>query len=371
MPDTPIHWIDDPRRLADRLANPPARVGLDTEFIRERTYWPQLALVQLAIDDEILLVDPLVPGMTAALRPLLVDPRVLKVMHSAGEDLIALKRACDAVPSPLFDTQAAAAVAGIAAGIGYQKLVQEITGDALSKGETRSDWMRRPLSESQLAYAADDVRHLAALHAELDARLVALGRREWLDEDCARQVRLAGNDDGERWPHLSVRAAQYLEPAAQQRLLRLLRWREQFARERDRPRSWVLDNELAVLLARDPPADVHALQRVLDRHPKSPRKLAAQIQHALDTPLADEADAPPPRTEEVDRKALKRLQDAVAVRAQELGLPDGVLASRRWLEALLERGDWPQALSGWRRAQLESALSPLLDNGLPAADRPV
>ncbi|MCD9046579.1 ribonuclease D [Luteimonas sp. MHLX1A] len=371
MPEPRIQWIADPQTLATRLAQLPAHVGLDTEFIRERTYWPQLALVQLAIDDDILLIDPLVPGMTDVLRPLLLDPAVLKVMHSAGEDLIAFKHACDAVPTPLFDTQVAAAMAGIAAGLGYQKLVQEITGEVLAKGETRSDWMRRPLSDSQLAYAADDVRHLAALHQHLDDRLAALGRRAWLDADCARQVRLADSDETERWPHLSLRAAQHLDPAAQHRLLRLLRWREQFARERDRPRSWVLDNELATLLARDPPADAAELQRVLDRHPKSPRKLATQIQHALQTPLSDESDAPPPRTEEVDRKALKRLQDAVAARSAELGLPDGVLASRRWLEALLERGEWPQALSGWRRAELEPVLAPLLGDVLPAAGRSV
>ncbi|WP_024889981.1 ribonuclease D [Luteimonas huabeiensis] len=360
MPRLQTRWISDPRTLAERLAHPPARVGLDTEFIRERTYWPQLALVQLAIDDEILLIDPLVPGMPEALRPLLDDPQVLKIMHSAGEDLIAFAHACGTVPAPLYDTQVAAALAGVAAGIGYQKLVLETTGQALAKGETRSDWLRRPLSEAQLDYAADDVLHLLALHDALDARVRALGRGDWLAEDCARQVALARAGEGERWPHLSVRAAQYLDPPAQHRLLRLLRWRERYARERDRPRNWVLDPELAVQLAREAPADAQALQRTLDRHPKSPRKLTGQLLQALHTPLPDETAAPAPRTEEVDRKALRRLQEAVAARSAELGLPDGVLASRRWLEALLERGEWPGALSGWRRAQLEPALAPLL-----------
>ncbi len=371
MPEFRTHWIDDPGVLAARLAHPPSRVGLDTEFIRERTYWPQLALVQLAIDDDLLLIDPLVPGMTDALRPLLADPAVLKIMHSASEDLIALKHACDTVPSPLFDTQVAAAIGGVAAGIGYQKLVQEITGETLAKGETRSDWMRRPLSEAQLRYAADDVRHLFALHDALDARLMALGRHTWLAEDCARHVAQAQSDEGERWPHLSLRAAQYLDTAAQHRLLRLLRWRERFARERDRPRSWVLDNELAALLARDPPADATALQRMLDRHPKAPRKLVGPLLDILHTPLPDEAEAPAPRTDEVDRKALKALQDAVSTRSAELGLPDGVLASRRWLEALLERGEWPAALAGWRRTELEATLAPLLADGLPAAGETV
>ena len=132
------HWITDPADLAARLAHRPARVGLDTEFIRERTYWPQLALAQIAFDGPdgqpvVLLVDTLVPGMNAALVPLLSDPGVLKVMHSASEDVVALKRACGVSPSPLFDTQIAAGLAGIGAGMGYQKLVQELLGVALEK----------------------------------------------------------------------------------------------------------------------------------------------------------------------------------------------------------------------------------------------
>ncbi|WP_147651997.1 ribonuclease D [Vulcaniibacterium gelatinicum] len=356
------HWISDPDDLRRRLASPPDRVGLDTEFIRERTYWPQLALVQLAIGDDILLVDPLVPGMGEALAPLLRNRGVLKVMHSASEDLIALQRGCGVLPEPLFDTQIAAALAGIGAGMGYQRLVQELTGTALAKGETRSDWLRRPLSPAQLAYAADDVRHLHALHDALAARLRALGREAWAAEDSARLLATAASDEGERWPHLSLRAAQYLTPDAQRRLLRLLRWREAYARASDRPRNWILDNELAAALARNPPPDRAALQRLLEATPKAPRQLADAIWQALATPLPDEDQAPRAAAgDERDKAALRRLQDAVAARSAELGLPDGVLASRRWLEALLDGHDWPGALSGWRRAELEPRLAPLLE----------
>lgn len=364
------HWITDPAELESRIAGRPQRIGLDTEFIRERTYWPQLALVQIAIggdanDDGILLVDPLAPGITDALRALLTDTSVLKVMHSASEDLVAFKHACGVVPQPLFDTQVAAALSGIAAGIGYQRLVQDMLEVALTKGETRSDWLRRPLSPAQLEYAADDVRHLFALHDALDTQLQQLGRRDWLAEDCARMLANAERDDLERWPHLSLRAAQFLDVAAQHRLLRLLRWRDVHARESDRPRSWILDNELAVLLARDPPADPATLQRQLDAHPKAPRKLGDAVWQALQTPLGDEAEAPEPRNEDRDKQALRRLQEATAARSAELGLPDGVLASRRWLELLLGNAatgatEWPGPLSGWRRAQLEPVLAPLL-----------
>jgi ribonuclease D len=363
------HWISDPQALAARLQSRPARVGLDTEFIRERTYWPQLALVQLALDhdaaeQEILLIDPLVPGMGEALVPLLVDPAVLKVMHSASEDLIAFQCTCGVLPRPLFDTQVAAALAGIGAGMGYQRLVQERLGVPLAKGETRSDWLRRPLSVAQLDYAADDVRHLDALYRDLAGQLETLQRRAWLDEDSARMLAVAADDGGERWPHLALRGAQFLDPAAQCRLLRLLRWRDGYARTHDRPRSWILDNELATSLARTPPADRAALQRQLEAVPKAPRSLGDGLWQALQTPLVDEAEAPPARADnDRDKAALRRLQDAVAERSVELGLPDGVLASRRWLEALLDGDDWPGALGGWRRGQLEARLAPLLPAG--------
>ena len=361
------YWIKQPAELAERLAQRPARIGLDTEFVRERTYWPQLALVQMAVADEILLIDPLIPGMPQALAPWLSDPAILKVMHSASEDLVAFKCACGALPRPLFDTQIGAGLAGIGAGMGYQKLVLEITGVHLAKGETRSDWLRRPLSPAQLEYAADDVRHLFAIHDALQQRLQALDRSTWLHEDGERLLGTVEHDDGERWPHLGMRAAQFMDPPSQQRLLRLLRWRDVQARHSDKPRSWILDNELAATLARFPPDDRNALQALLDKHPKAPRKLGEALWQALTTPLPDEADAPLALAASDDNKAaLKRLQDAVSARSAELGLPDGLLASRKHLEALLESGQWPQPLAGWRRRELEATLQPLLQGWLPA-----
>lgn len=362
-------WIDTPEALRARLAHPPPVVGLDTEFIRERTYWPQLALVQIALGDQddvaggdILLVDPLVPGMADALVPLLSDPAVLKVMHSASEDLVAFRHACGALPSPLFDTQIAAALAGVGAGMGYQKLVQTVTGVALAKGETRSDWLRRPLSDAQLAYASDDVRHLHALHRHLEASLRAAGRSAWLEEDAARLL-ATGADDGERWPHLALRSAQFLDLDGQRRLLRLLRWRDAYARRNDRPRNWILDNELAVSISRANPRDAAALRGLLDATPKAPRSLIEPILDALVTPLADEAQAPAARGDERDKTRLRRLQDAVASCASELGLAEGTLASRRLLESLLDGAGWTGPLAGWRRQALEPHLAPLLASG--------
>ena len=175
-------------------------------------------------------------------------------------------------------------------------------------------------------------------------------------------VAAAERVEPDRWPHLPLRAAQFLDAAGQHRLLRLLRWRDLQARRSDRPRAWILDFELAVALARTPPPDVAALQARLDAEPKAPRKLTAPLWQALTTPLPDEAQAPAIRGDDIDKKALRGLQEAVAGLSAELGLPDGVLASRRWLEALLD-GRWPEALSGWRRDLLEPRLAALLPAG--------
>ena len=357
------NWIDTPDALRARLASPPAIIGLDTEFIRERTYWPQLALVQIALDaddDAILLVDPLAEGMPVALAELLADTRILKVMHSPSEDLVAFQHTCGALPAPLFDTQAAAAMCGLGAGLGYQKLVQAVTGVELAKGETRSDWLRRPLSASQLQYAADDVRHLHALHQHLAGKLEASGRSAWLHEDSERQLAAAASDDSDPWPHASMRSAQFLDVDGQRRLLRLLRWRDAQARRSDRPRSWILDNELAVTLARSNPGSMGELHALLDRSPKAPRGLRDALWQALATPLPDEDTMPVARGDDRNKQQLRAMQDAVAAIAAELQVPEGLLASRRVLEALQDGGGWTGALAGWRRALLEPRLAPLL-----------
>jgi len=243
-------WVADSTILHARLAawEGQPTVALDTEFIRERTFWAQLALVQLAVPGEIVLADPLAPGICAVLGEFFARKGITWLMHAAGEDLQALRVSCGVVPEPLFDTQCAAALSGIGAGMSYQRLVEQVTGVALEKGETRSDWLRRPLSESQCRYAADDVRHLHAIHGDLSQRLAGLRRADWLAQECARQVANELDQQPEPRPHLALRSAQGLSGDGQWRLCRLLHWREVQARASDRPRTWILDNELAATL---------------------------------------------------------------------------------------------------------------------------
>ena len=358
-------WVDRAADLCQRLDTGRDRgpLALDTEFVRERTYWPILALAQIAAPDEITLVDVLAEGMPEALRKILGPRSGLKIMHSASEDLVALRHTCGAVPEPLFDTQIAAALAGLGAGLSYQALARDLLGVELEKGETRSDWLRRPLSESQLHYASDDVRHLHALHELLSERLRTLGREHWLEQDCQRLLAASG-DEADPWPHLAVRSSQGLDPEAQRRLWALLRWRDWQAVSADRPRGWILANDLAVLLARRPPDSPAALDTVLSQHPNAPRRLRDAVWQALETAPSATDDFPLALPQDAAAKRqLRLLQDVVAALAQQVGLPPSILASRRHLQALLDGRHWPEPLCGWRRELLEPVLRPLISTG--------
>ena len=247
-------WIDRREALDAWLAMLPAgaAVGLDTEFMRRDTFHPQLALLQLGWDGHHALVDPLAFDLGDALRPALQSGDTVTVMHSAGEDLETLSRFLPGGPATLFDTQIAAAFVGMGLGISYRALVAELCGVELDKGETRSDWMRRPLSDSQRLYAALDVVYLQSIHAQLAERLARHDRSAWHAEDCERLKRRASHRDGDPQPQRALRAAAEWPREKQALLRRLLLWRDRSARNLDRPRPWLMDDTLALSLAAQP-----------------------------------------------------------------------------------------------------------------------
>ncbi|HET9049455.1 MAG TPA: ribonuclease D [Chiayiivirga sp.] len=352
------HWLDQVQQR-DALANGLDRspIALDTEFIRERTFYPRLALVQLrAANGDACLIDPLALPEAGDLRRVLQDD-TLKIMHSPSEDIQAFQRGWKLVVGPVFDTQLAAALTGLGPGKSYQALVEEVLEIHLEKGETRSDWLQRPLTDSQRRYAAEDVLHLHELHARLDRQLRELGRLDWLTQDCARLIESASNDTPDPNPHLGSRAAQHMDPPTQARLRRLLLWRESMARRHDRPRSWILDNELVVELATQT-LTRSSFNALLDRHPRAPRRHRDELWQAVSSPLTEEdlvmrlAAAPDPSL----RAPLKAMQAVVADHASALNIPDGLLCAKRHLETLLQERRWPTAIDGWRRPILENDL---------------
>ncbi|MBN8884808.1 MAG: ribonuclease D [Rudaea sp.] len=357
-------WIDSTAALGAWMGKHAAAtvVALDTEFMRVSTFAPILALVQVKIGDEVALLDSPQLGEHAALAASLADPSHVCVMHSASEDLEALAGIVPAGPAVLFDTQIAAAMAGLGFGLSYQKLVAHLFGVELPKSETRSDWLQRPLSAAQLDYAAQDVVWLPQIHARLADTLESLGRSAWLAEDCRRMIERVRTAAPDSQPQRAFRSAAEWPRENQILLRRLLRWRESAARRYDKPRSWLLDDAHALDLAQRPPLDANALFE----RTKGLRALRSaqrtEVLERLQAPADADDDAtvavPPPMNSN-EKRAVAAMKDAVAAVAQELDLPEGLLCPRRHLEAFITDRAWPAALEGWRKPLLFERLQAL------------
>lgn len=355
-------WID----RADALPALPEHglLGLDTEFMRRNTYFPKLALVQAAHGQACWLIDPTAYDAGPDLRALVAER--LCVMHSASEDMEALAPLLDDTPLRLFDTQIAAALCGMGPGLSYQKLVANVLGIDIPKDETRSDWLQRPLTISQIDYAAQDVAHLAAVHEQLAAELERRGRAGWHAEDCARLVQRAYRDPSQAdpQPQRGFRNAADWPDVARARLRRVLLWRDDTARKLDKPRPWVLDDAHALSLSQQPPANAQELfERVKGlralRGPQRAELLA--ILEASATPEELETLVPTPAAPKGEAKrVVDAMRAAVQAIADKLDLPAGLLCPRRLIEEFAVTHIWPEALQGWRAEVVKAELTPLL-----------
>lgn len=366
----PVDWVETPEQLAaaaERWRAAPA-IGLDTEFVRERTFFPRLGLVQVSDGARCALLDPLALPDLAALRDVLVDPAILKVAHSPSEDLEVLYHRFGAFPEPLFDTQTAAAFAGFDVAMSYQRLVRELLGVELEKGETRTDWLQRPLSPRQLEYAAQDVELLLPLWRRLEPELAARGRTAWVLAETRRL------QDPQRFLPPPEEAWQRLGGAGSmdRRQLAVLQalaaWRERQARERDLPRNFVLKEAALVAIARRQPLRRADLAPIPDLPPRQADRLADTLLAIVHEARQLPPEALPPRLsrgarDERGKAVVEKLQEAVRLRAEALGIAPTVLASRRELKALLgwEPGEQPPpALAGWRWELLAGHVEPIV-----------
>jgi len=352
-------WNDRTETLQEFNRRPGRLIGLDTEFMRTDTFAPRLALIQIEVEGAVALVDPTAGLDLAALSTRLGDPQTVSIMHSASEDLDALGPLLPDGLGTLFDTQIAAAFCGLGAGLGYQKLVLAVCGVDLPKGETRSDWLQRPLSPQQLEYAAQDVIHLPALHADLSARLDTRGFTEWHAEDCARMLERARQREADPQPQTGYRGAADWPREQQAMLRRLLLWRDATARRIDKPRPWILDDPRLLDFSSNPP---HGSADLLERS-KGLRALRgperAELLDLLNRPLDDqelEFDPIPAQADGEERRMIRSLKEIVVEQANRLDIPEGLLCSRRHLEALYVSRKWPAALEGWRRTLLHDDL---------------
>lgn len=342
------------QQVLEENATAPA-VAVDTEFMRRDTFFPQVALVQLCFADRAWLVDPLAINDPSPLAQLLGAPGMIKVLHSASEDLEVFDRWLGVLPAPLFDTQRAAALLDRGFGLGYRALVHDICGIDLPKGETRSDWLQRPLTESQCEYAAQDVAHLLTVWQELDNACEQAGKRDWVLSDGRDAVASFGANSQDYYR--KVKTAWQLDARQLGCLRAICQWREAVARERDKPRGWILDDRACLAIAKQQPASMDALQRVPDVPPGVVRRSAATLLELIEEqqslPLAELPPALPSPPGPAQRKMLKTLRQLVRDIAAQLHCAPEVLLQSRDYEALLREADGqsvdsPPHWLGWR-----------------------
>ena len=327
--------------------------------MRTRTYYAHLCLVQVATPDVIACIDTLVLPDIEPLLDIIYSPRVLKVIHSARQDLEVFADIRGAPPAPVFDTQVAASLCGYDDQIGYGALVESITGHKLPKLHTRADWEARPLLPEQLHYAEDDVRYLRNVYQDLTQKLEMLGRTAWLTEECAMLTDpgLYRNEPQEAFRRL--RQGHTLPPAAQSILRELAAWREHTAQQSNLPRGWVTSDATLVEIALAAPQTVEGLGHISGMSGAQSRKWGGDILEALRRGQAMKPERlweEPRRLDRRQQALYERLQARVRTVATELKTSPTLLAPRRELLKLIA-GDMSGTLArGWRRTLIGEEL---------------
>ena len=350
-------------------ANQAKAVAIDTEFMRRNTFYPQVSLLQMCFSDTAWLIDPLAINELGSLVDFIANPDIVKILHSASEDLEVFQQWLGVLPQPMFDTQRAAALCGRSFGMGYRTLVSELCGVELDKGDQRSDWLQRPLSQSQCDYAAQDVTHLLSLWPVLRDECEAQGKTEWVYSDGRDAASTLASTAGDYYK--KIKSAWKLDARQLSTLVSICSWREHTARTRDKPRSWIIDDKACFELAQLCPGSWPELKEVSELSPPSQRRygddllaLVAQQQ------LLDEADLPVPLAPPLNaqqRQHLKRIKIASKDIAKRLGMaPEIVLPSKDYevlvRESMGESVCVPANWDGWRKEHVLSPLRKLLSD---------
>lgn len=352
--------------LVSALRKAPA-VAVDTEFMRERTYYARLCLIQLASDDVCAIVDPLAIEDLSALEDLMTDPDVVKIFHAGSQDLEIFFRLLNKATSPVFDTQVAATLAGFPQQVGYAPLVKEVLGVALDKGDTYTDWAKRPLSDTQVEYALNDVRYLPEVYRRLTAELDREARLSWLSADFRRMENPATYEclASEQWRRVKRVSSLNRRQLAVAR--EVAAWRETEAQRRDIPKRWVVGDESVIEIARRGPRTAEELAGIRGVSDKVGRTAQTALLDAVATGLqVPDAELPSiakRRRVQGDVDGSVDLMIAlVRARARQHGVAMPLLASRDDLERLAA-GDRETSplLEGWRRTMVGDELVALLE----------
>jgi ribonuclease D len=360
-------FVDTPQelqRLVDALSGYDV-VALDTEFLREKTYFAKMCLLQVACEDFVACVDPLAIENLQPILDVIYSPHVTKVMHSARQDLELFYDLTQRVPAPVFDTQIAATLLGFGDQLGYAALVKKMLGVTLAKTHTRTDWSQRPLDFGQIEYAVDDVRYLLEVYRRQREKLLQTGRMAWLENDfnALTDPGLYQQADENLWK--KVRGNKTLHGVHVAALQLLTRWREQLARSKNRPRRWVVRDDVLIEIAKRMPQTPEALDKIhgCDAHVN---KHAA---HVVD--LIKQAQVMPKerwpslgkhaRLTSEQEAQVDLLMAVVRTRAEENLVTPAVLASRKELECLVQGKHQCAVCAGWRAELVGNELRAIMN----------
>lgn len=331
-------------------------ITLDTEFIREKTYYPVLCLIQIATDNIAACIDPLSPDLDLSpLFSLLENPNIIKVFHAARQDIEIFYHLTQKVPAPLFDTQIAAMVCGYGENIGYQQLVQDITGTVLDKSLRFTDWSHRPLTEEQINYALHDVTYLRDVYKSLHQTLQKTERTSWLSEEIAIQNDPATYevDNDTIWKKIKT---PFKKPAQIHLFSRLCAWREQTAKEKNKPRRHILKDDALIELVATKPKTAEELSQL--RHIPNGFENSQLGHEILEVITKAEADpssawpkdwAPPKQLTATQRTVQDLLQLLLSVIATDLGVAPKIIATHEDLAQLARGNNQVPCMTGWRR----------------------
>lgn len=360
-----ISTTHDLAAFAERAASS-AILGVDTEFMREKTYFAKLCLLQLSTASEAVIVDTIAVRDLSLLIPLFTSPSITKIFHAATQDLEIIYHELGVMPAPIFDTQVAATLLGFGSQVGYSSLVHGICGATVAKTESFTDWGARPLTPSQITYAEEDVLYLPTMYAKMCGRLERQGRLHWLDSEFADMIRPENYTMDDRERYLRLKRVGHLSRRQLSAARELTAWREATARKRNIPRKWVLADEQIIEACRREPKTIDDLFRVRGIREKLPtsdaREVVALMQHGFNLP---EEELPvvgtPMRNEANVDTQLDLMFALVHKRAKENDIAPTTLASKDELEELA-RYQSPDCalLKGWKRTLVGEELLALL-----------
>ena len=327
-------------------------VALDTEFLREKTYYAKLCLIQIEADGHRACVDPLSINDLSSLVDVLNDPEVTIVLHAAHQDMEILLQLSGKVPAPIFDTQVAAAVLGLGDTMAYARLVEQMLGVAIDKSQVRTDWSRRPLKEAQLKYAIDDVRYLAQIYPMMLEKLNAQNRLEWLDKDFAKasDPETYAINAEQRWK--KIRGNQVLKRPQLAILRELAAWRENLAEQKDLPRKWIIGDDILIDLARQNLENSQEIGQIrginADRTKKYHQTWLELMKKGAESPESEWPELPrSKKPTPTQNGVIDLLMLVIQIEAKRQGITPAVIAGRKQVASMIQASE--QKLSDdWR-----------------------